>query len=177
MSCMEYWWLTGWVASSLEDFSCALYLSRSRPPAWRLRSIAKNMRTSSTIMAGLWINSLGFYGLSIELRSDMGVEPKNRGVENHPKWMVKIMENPMNKGMIWGVFPSLFLVQHPYISNLCYNSSFIVSFTKHLWKLLYLASVRPGDFVTLTRHAVVAHGVSGHRLFVVLLLCLKNAHM
>ena len=31
-----------------------------------------------------------------------------------PKWMVKIMENPMNKWMIWGVFP-LFLVQHPYI--------------------------------------------------------------
>ena len=34
---------------------------------------------------------------------------KNRGT---PKWMVKIMENPMNKWMIWGVFP-LFLVQHP----------------------------------------------------------------
>ena len=39
----------------------------------------------------------------------MGVS-KNRGI---PKWMVKIMENPMNKWMIWGVFP-LFLVQHPY---------------------------------------------------------------
>ena len=31
-----------------------------------------------------------------------------------PKWMVKIMENPMNKWMIWGVKPPpLFLVQHP----------------------------------------------------------------
>ena len=30
---------------------------------------------------------------------------KNNGT---PKWMVKIMENPMNKWMIWGVFP-LFL--------------------------------------------------------------------
>ncbi len=30
-----------------------------------------------------------------------------------PKWMVKIMENPMNKWMIWGVFP-LFLDQHPF---------------------------------------------------------------
>ena len=31
-----------------------------------------------------------------------------------PKWMVKIMvPNPMNKWMIWGVFP-LFLVPHPY---------------------------------------------------------------
>ena len=28
---------------------------------------------------------------------------KNRG--GPPKWMVKIMENPMNKLMIWGVFP------------------------------------------------------------------------
>ena len=25
-----------------------------------------------------------------------------------------IMENPMNKWMIWGVLPPLFLVQHPY---------------------------------------------------------------
>ena len=29
---------------------------------------------------------------------------QNRG-ENPPKWMVKIMENPMNKWMIWGGFP------------------------------------------------------------------------
>ena len=41
----------------------------------------------------------------------MGVEPKIRG--NTPKWMVKIMENPIQDGMIWGVFP-LFLVKHPY---------------------------------------------------------------
>ena len=39
----------------------------------------------------------------------MGVS-KNTGT---PKWRVKIMENPMNTWMIWGVFP-LFLVQHPY---------------------------------------------------------------
>ena len=36
---------------------------------------------------------------------DMDVS-KNRG--KPPKWMVKIMENPMNKWMIWGV--PLFLV-------------------------------------------------------------------
>ena len=36
---------------------------------------------------------------------------KNRGVYP-PKWMVKIMENLMNKWMIWGVLPP-FLVQHP----------------------------------------------------------------
>ncbi len=34
----------------------------------------------------------------------MGVEPKIGGV-NPPKWMVKIMENPIKHGMIWGVFP------------------------------------------------------------------------
>ncbi len=32
-----------------------------------------------------------------------------------PKWMVKIMEKPMNKWMIWVVFP-LFLEGHPYPS-------------------------------------------------------------
>ena len=30
---------------------------------------------------------------------------KNRGT---PKWMVKIMENPMNKWMIWGENPPIF---------------------------------------------------------------------
>ena len=44
----------------------------------------------------------------------MGVEPKI-GVGKPPKWMVYFMENSMNKWMIWGVFPPLFLVQHPYI--------------------------------------------------------------
>ena len=37
----------------------------------------------------------------------MGVEPKI-GVVNPLKWMVKIVENPMNKWMIWGETP-LFL--------------------------------------------------------------------
>ena len=36
---------------------------------------------------------------------DMGVEPKI-GVKP-PKWMVKIMDNPMNKWMIWGVAGSI----------------------------------------------------------------------
>ncbi len=44
-----------------------------------------------------------------------GCWTKNMG-ENPPKWMVKIMEHPIKITMIWGVF-SLFLVQHPYISN------------------------------------------------------------
>ena len=42
---------------------------------------------------------------------DMWVFPKIGG--KPPKWMVKIMENPMYKWMIWGVLPPLFLVQHP----------------------------------------------------------------
>ena len=32
-----------------------------------------------------------------------------------PKWMVKIMENPMNKWMIWVVLPPYFWFKHPYI--------------------------------------------------------------
>ena len=43
----------------------------------------------------------------------MGVEPKIGG--KPPKWMVKIMENPMNKWDDLGGFP-IFLVQHPYIN-------------------------------------------------------------
>jgi len=35
----------------------------------------------------------------------MGVEPKIG--EKNPKWMVKIMENPMTKWMIWGK-PTIF---------------------------------------------------------------------
>ena len=35
---------------------------------------------------------------------------KNNGT---PKWMVKIMENPIKHGMIWGGKNPLFLVQHP----------------------------------------------------------------
>ena len=38
--------------------------------------------------------------------TNMGVS-KNRGVYP-PKWMVKIMENPMNKWMIWGETPLFF---------------------------------------------------------------------
>ena len=37
----------------------------------------------------------------------LGVNPKIGG--KPPKWMVKIMENPMNKWMLWGVLPPLFL--------------------------------------------------------------------
>ena len=39
-----------------------------------------------------------------EWLQNMGVEPKIGG--KNPKWMVKIMvPNPMNKWMIWVVFP------------------------------------------------------------------------
>ena len=46
----------------------------------------------------------------------MGVEPKI-GVEQFTPKMdgENFMENSMNKWMIWGGFPPLFLVQHPYI--------------------------------------------------------------
>ena len=42
----------------------------------------------------------------------MGVS-KNRGI---PKWMVKIMENPMNKWMIWGVNTPIFGSTPIYVS-------------------------------------------------------------
>ena len=39
--------------------------------------------------------------------------PKKSGT---PKWMVlELMENPMNKWMIWGVKTPLFLGRHPYV--------------------------------------------------------------
>ena len=41
----------------------------------------------------------------------MGVEPRIGGVFP-PKWMVKIMEKPMNKWMIWGAHP--YFWKHPY---------------------------------------------------------------
>ena len=41
---------------------------------------------------------------------------KNRGIYP-PKWMVKIMENPMNKWMIWGHH---YFWKHPYHQNLVY---------------------------------------------------------
>ena len=50
--------------------------------------------------------------------SQMGVEPKIGG--KPPKWMVKIMENPMNKWMIWGETP-LFLETPIYIYIYIYS--------------------------------------------------------
>ena len=44
----------------------------------------------------------------------MGVEPKIGG--KPPKWMVKIMENPMNKWMISGAKNHPFWVQQPYFN-------------------------------------------------------------
>ena len=41
---------------------------------------------------------------------NLGVEPKI-GVKP-PKWMVKIMENPMNKWMIWGAHPYFWFNTH-----------------------------------------------------------------
>ena len=40
-----------------------------------------------------------------------GCWTKNRGIWKPPKWMVKIMEHPMNKWMIWGYH---YFWKHPY---------------------------------------------------------------
>ena len=42
--------------------------------------------------------------------------PKIRGT---PKWMAYFMENPMNKWMIWGVFPYFWVDTHMYFCS-CY---------------------------------------------------------
>ena len=42
---------------------------------------------------------------------------KNRGILP-PTWMVKIMENPMNKWMIWEVFPTIFGNTHCYYDSI-----------------------------------------------------------
>ena len=45
---------------------------------------------------------------------------KNRGT---PKWMVKIMENPINKWMIWG-YP--YFWKHPYMYGKMYCIVYVV---------------------------------------------------
>ncbi len=45
------------------------------------------------------------------IQNDIWMFPKIAGFP--PKWIKFIMENPMNKWMIWGVKLPLFLVQHP----------------------------------------------------------------
>ena len=56
-------------------------------------------------------------GTKIKGFNNVGVEPKIEG--KHPKMDGEnFMENPMNKWMIWGVLPPLFLVQHPYKGQL-----------------------------------------------------------
>ena len=60
-----------------------------------------NFRGSAKKMMEGWNNPL------LLARGIYGCWTKHRGIFP-PKWMVKIMENPMNKWMIWGVFP-LFL--------------------------------------------------------------------
>ena len=46
----------------------------------------------------------------VQVYQKLGVNPKI-GVVNPPKWMVKIMENPMNKWMIWVFSP--YFWKHP----------------------------------------------------------------
>ncbi len=50
-----------------------------------------------------------------------------------PKWMVRIMENPMNKWMIWGAHP--YFGKHPYIHNYIpmFNLLFLKTTTCSYW--------------------------------------------
>ncbi len=48
-----------------------------------------------------------------------GCWTKNRG-KKKPKWMMKMMENPMNKWMIWGYH---YFWKHPYVSPIIHGFS------------------------------------------------------
>ena len=66
--------------------------------------------------------TLNMRGLNQKKKYNMGVS-KNGGT---PKWMVKIMENPMNKWMIWG--------ENPLFSetSICFSRK-LHSFLETLW--------------------------------------------
>ncbi len=55
-----------------------------------------------------WWRCWGF----MDCQNNMGVEPKIGG--KPPKWMVKIMENPIKMGWFGGVFHPYFGMFHPY---------------------------------------------------------------
>ena len=78
--------------------------TRSQPPA-----IAK--KRSARTEAVAWHRPIGRQFFWQGNRGHVGVEPK-RVVVFPPKWMVKIMENPIKIHDLGG-FPPLFLVQHP----------------------------------------------------------------
>ena len=63
-----------------------------------------------------WLMGSSFKRMNIpqifETTAYIWVFPKNRG--KTPKWRVKIMENPMNKCMIWGYH---YFWKHPYITT------------------------------------------------------------
>ena len=67
---------------------------------------------------------------------------KNRG--KPPKWMVNIVENPMNKWMIWGETP-IFLEGHPYPSKIEWD----LIPTDCYWGDCYWVGGRPKVYIIL----------------------------
>ena len=63
----------------------------------------------------------------IKLHESTWVFPKIGG--KPPKWMVKIMENPMNKWMIWGVFP--YFWKHPHSCSMRYSFTICILIHSH----------------------------------------------
>ena len=90
-------------ASSLQDRSpIIIYITRKKVCAsWRFESWLEICAGSIYHVHFAWQVWYGHYIC-------MGVS-KNRAT---PKWMVKIMENPMNKWMIWGYH---YFWKHPYV--------------------------------------------------------------
>ena len=99
----------------------------------------------------------------------MGVEPRI-GMVNPPKWMVKILEKPMNKWMIWGALCFLLFI------SLMLTAPFVATRGFGLW---VLESQTPSDrvfkatvFLGVERcyFEFFSHRPSGFYRFMVLLL-------
>ena len=67
--------------------------------------------------------------------SDVLSGPPKIGVENHPKWVMKIMENPMNKWDGLGVFP--YFWKHPFVFVLKHCSC-VDSHISEIFLMLFL---------------------------------------
>ena len=96
------------------------FAPRSRANETRYRTSPRQIR-----FGHMQPNSLFKCGIPVPIHllgshTDLGVEPKIGGFYPQNGW-VYFMEKPMNKWMIWGVFP-LFLVQHPFLETQDFNS-------------------------------------------------------
>ena len=79
-----------------------------------------------------------------------------------PKWMVKIMENPMNKWMIWGVFPPLIFGSTPESFQLSLASP-SHRLPQQLEHWIHIFHGHPRQWSSPRRNSVRAKAVLDHR--------------